>query len=96
MIEELLEAFDMDRTRIHKGCPYDNDVVESKFKIIKTEFIWNERFAELEELKLKLWYYVKRNKHLLCLIMELCLNQMIILLNGLTKYLLELLMEFHV
>ena len=58
MIEELLETFDIKRSLSHKGCPYDNAVAEATFKIIKTEFIWNERFHDLNELKLKLWDYV--------------------------------------
>lgn len=58
MIEEILETFHIERSLSHKGCPYDNAVAEATFKIIKTEFIWNERFHDLEELKLKLWDYV--------------------------------------
>lgn len=57
-IEELLEAFGMKRSLSHKGCPYDNAVAEATFKIIKTEFVWNETFSDLRELKLKLWDYV--------------------------------------
>ena len=33
-------------------------VAEATFKIIKTEFVWNETFHTLEELKIKLWDYV--------------------------------------
>ena len=62
-IEELLEAFDMKHSLGHKGCPYDNAVAEATFKIIKTVFIWNERFQNLEELKLKLWDYVNWYNH---------------------------------
>lgn len=51
-IEELLETFDIERSLSHKGCSYDNTVPEASFKIIKTEFVWNETFAELKELKL--------------------------------------------
>ena len=58
LIEEILETFHIERSLSHKGCPYDNAVAEATFKIIKTEFIWNERFHDLEELKLKLWDYV--------------------------------------
>lgn len=54
-IEELSEAFDMKRSLSHKGCPYGNAVAEATFKIIKTEFVWNETFSDLKELKLKLW-----------------------------------------
>lgn len=62
-IEELLEAFEMERSLSHKGCPYDNAVAEATFKVIKTEFIWNETFHTLEELKLKLWDYVNWYNH---------------------------------
>lgn len=62
-IEGLLDAFGIERSLSHKGCPYDNAVAEATFKIIKTEFIWNETFADLEELKLKLWDYVHWYNH---------------------------------
>lgn len=62
-IEELLETFDIERSLSHKGCPYDNAVAEATFKIIKTEFVWNETFADLSELKLKLWDYVHWYNH---------------------------------
>ncbi len=62
-IEELPEAFDIERSLSHKGCPYDNAVAEATFKIIKTEFVWNETFADLKELKLKLWDYVNWYNH---------------------------------
>ena len=62
-IEELLEAFDIERSLSHKGCLYDNAVAEATFKIIKTEFVWNETFADLKELKLKLWDYVNWYNH---------------------------------
>ena len=63
IIEELLQSFDIKRSLSHKGCPYDNAVAEATFKIIKTEFVWNERFANLKELKLKLWDYVNWYNH---------------------------------
>ena len=64
MIEELLETFPIERSLSHKGCPYDNAVAEATFKVIKTEFLWNEQFESLEELKLKLWDYVNwYNRH---------------------------------
>ena len=62
-IEELLDAFDIERSLSHKGCPYDNAVAEATFKIIKTEFVWNETFADLKALKLKLWDYVNWYNH---------------------------------
>ncbi len=52
-IEELLEAFDTECSLSQKGCPYDNAAAEATFKIIKTEFAWNETFADLRENNLK-------------------------------------------
>ena len=64
VIEEILETFNIERSLSHKGCPYDNAVAEATFKIIKTEFIWNERFRDIEELRLKLWDYINwYNRH---------------------------------
>lgn len=63
IIGELLETFDIERSLSRKGCPYDNAVAEATFKIIKTEFIWNETFADLSELKLKLWDYIHWYNH---------------------------------
>ena len=62
-IEELLEMFHIERSLSHKGCPYDNAVAEATFKVIKTEFVWNETFHTLEELKIKLWDYVNWYNH---------------------------------
>lgn len=58
VIDEILETFTIRRSLSHKGCPYDNAVAEAAFKVIKTEFVWNEHFESLDELKLKLWDYV--------------------------------------
>lgn len=41
-----------------KECPYDNAVLEATFKIIKTEFVYNEKFESLEDFQLKLADYV--------------------------------------
>ena len=41
----------------------DNAVAEATFKVIKTEFVWNETFHTLEELKIKLWDYVNWYNH---------------------------------
>ena len=62
-MEELLEAFNIERSLSQNGCPYDNAAAEATFKIIKTEFVWNESFADLKELKLKLWDYVNWCNH---------------------------------
>lgn len=62
-IDKVLEAFEIKRSLSRKGCPYDNAVAEATFKIIKTEFVWNDQFETLEKLKLKLWDYVNWYNH---------------------------------
>lgn len=58
LIEDTLKTFEITRSLSHKGCPYDNAVAESTFKIIKTEFVHNQTFTNLHELKFKLADYV--------------------------------------
>ena len=41
-----------------KGCPYDNAVAESTFKMIKAEFVSCRRFDTLDQLQLELADYV--------------------------------------
>ena len=57
-IDDTLKAFHIKRSLSMKGCPYDNAVAEATFKVIKTEFVYNERFESLEELQYKLADYV--------------------------------------
>ncbi len=57
-IDEVLNTFNIDRSLNMKGCPYDNAVAEATYKIIKTEFVKNNRFESLEELQYKLADYV--------------------------------------
>lgn len=58
MIDEVLEAFNIQRSLSTKGCPYDNAVAEATYKIIKTEFAYNKRFESFKELELELFDYV--------------------------------------
>jgi putative transposase len=58
LIKDTLKTFEITRSLSHKGCPYDNAVAEATFKIIKTEFIRNQTFSNLYELKYKLADYV--------------------------------------
>ena len=37
LIDELLESFRISRFLSRKGCPYDNAVAESTFRMIKAE-----------------------------------------------------------
>jgi transposase InsO family protein len=55
VIEQLLEAFNINRSLSNKGNPYDNAVCESMYNIIKTEFVFAHEFADLAEFKL-LWF----------------------------------------
>lgn len=57
-IDEVLDAFEIDRSLSKKGCPYDNAVAEATFKIIKTELIFNKKFNSLDILSNKLFDYV--------------------------------------
>ena len=58
LIDDVLEAFGIDRSLSLKGCPYDNAVAEATFKLIKTEFINRQYFDTSEQLALELMDYV--------------------------------------
>ena len=58
VIDEILTAFDIQRSLSRKGCPYDNAVAEATFKIIKTEFVKGQIYDSLEQLQLELFDYV--------------------------------------
>lgn len=47
-----------------KGCPYDNAVAESTFKMIKAEFVAGRRFDSIEQLRLELADYVHWFNHI--------------------------------
>lgn len=57
-INKVLNTFGIKRSLSAKGMPYDNAVSEAGMKVIKTEFIYHERFNSLEELNLKLFDYI--------------------------------------
>ena len=58
LLDETLEAFQIQRSLNMKGCPYDNAVAEATFKIIKTEFVKGQEYETLEELQYELCDYV--------------------------------------
>ena len=58
LIDEVLTAFNINRSLSHKGCPYDNAVAEATNKIIKTEFAFDRIFNSLNELRIELANYV--------------------------------------
>ena len=57
-IDKIIETFGITRSLSRKGNPYDNAVSESMYSILKTEFVNNEIFENLTELKIKLFDYV--------------------------------------
>lgn len=63
-MDELLETFEIGRSLSAKGCPYDNAVAEATYKVMKTEFIHQMEFQNLDHLQLELYDYVNWfNKH---------------------------------
>lgn len=58
LLDDVLEAFEIERSLSNKGNPYDNAVSEAVIKIMKTEFIYQNKFETLEELQLKLAEYI--------------------------------------
>lgn len=58
LIDDILETFEIDRSLSNKGNPYDNAVSEATNKIMKIEFIYQNKFETLEDLELGLAEYV--------------------------------------
>jgi transposase InsO family protein len=58
VIEQIIEAFGMQRSLSAKGTPIDNAVMESMYNIVKTEFVFDMEFADLAEFKLYWFDYV--------------------------------------
>lgn len=58
LIDEVINTFGIKRSLSKKGCSYDNAVAEATYKIVKTEFAFNCRFENFEELERELFDYV--------------------------------------
>ena len=58
LIDDVLSTFNIKRSLSLKGCPYDNAVAESTFKIFKTEFVYGRNFKSLDKLQLELCDYI--------------------------------------
>lgn len=58
LIDDMITTFDIRRSLSLKGCPYDNAVAESTFKIFKAAFVHGRNFSNLNSLKLELSDYV--------------------------------------
>ena len=63
-IDNILEAFNIERSLSRKGNPYDNAVSEAMNKILKIEFIYQNKFETLEELELQLAEYIYWYNHI--------------------------------
>lgn len=59
-IDEVLEAFSIERSLSKRGCPCGNAVDESTSKVLKAEFVYREAFGTTRELQAKLADYVHR------------------------------------
>lgn len=67
LIEEVLETFSIERSLSKKGTPYDNAVAEATFKSIKIEFVYANKFKDLQELETKfsayVWWFNNKRLH---------------------------------
>lgn len=63
LIDGVITTFDIKRSLSLKGCPYDNAVAESTFKIFKAEFVRGRNFPSLNSLKWELGDYVHWFNH---------------------------------
>ena len=57
-IDEMLDAFGVERSLSRKGCPYDNAVVESTNRILKKELVYRQTYADIGQLRRGLNSYV--------------------------------------
>ena len=57
-IDNILEAFKIDRSLSRKGNPYDNAVSEVVNKTLKIEYIYQNKFDTLEDLELGIAEYI--------------------------------------
>lgn len=62
-IDHLINEHKITRSLSDKGVPYDNAVAESTYNIIKTEFVFGEKFDSLEQLNLEFFDYVNWYNH---------------------------------
>lgn len=64
LIEEIMLTFKIKRSLSAKGTPLDNAVIESTNHILKTEFIYQNKFQTLSELEVKLFDYIHWYNHI--------------------------------
>ncbi len=63
-IDNILETFNIKRSLSRKGNPYDNAVSEAMNKVLKIEFIYQNKFETLGELELQLAEYIYWYNHI--------------------------------
>lgn len=63
LIDDVLKTFNIKRSLSTKGCPYDNAVAEATMKALKTEFINQMTFEDLNQLETELFDYVHWYNH---------------------------------
>ncbi|SDY39494.1 Transposase InsO and inactivated derivatives [Eubacterium barkeri] len=63
-IDDLLNTFKIKRSLSAKGCPYDNAVAEATYKVVKTEFAFNRKFDDFDELERELFDYIHWYNHI--------------------------------
>lgn len=56
-IDKILDIFGIERSLSKKVSPYDNTDAEAFNKVVKIEFIYNNKFKSLNQLKLELSEY---------------------------------------
>ena len=64
LIDDLLDAFSINRSLSLKGNPLDNAVAEATFKLIKAEFIYRRYFETAEQFAIELADYVYWFNHI--------------------------------
>lgn len=66
-IDEMLEVFEIERSLSRKGNPYDNAVIESTNKTLKTASIYRRSYSTIEELRREVneyvWYFNNERMH---------------------------------
>ena len=66
-IDRILKIGNIDRSLSRAGTPVDNAACESMYDIVKTEFVFEETFANVEDLQSKLgawvWWYNNERIH---------------------------------
>ena len=57
IVDNIIKAFEIERSLSAKGTPIDNAVAESMYNTLKIEMAYGESFKNLDELELRLFEY---------------------------------------